>query len=211
MTRLHTLITAAAMTAIASTASASPTPIASADLPNCDPLAALPNVMEELGTVVFPADELITAVATTISLDACPTSDPTTPNSIVSITNQTAFSFTDLHYVADPNTNFKNFDGTINGEFAVKVDNLGINRVLIAEIGGTTALVFEPGETWELILDDWISFAGFGVTDLASIGVPSTIVPDLSSGSFVANLVPEPASAALLACASALLCSRRRR
>ncbi len=186
--------------ALSMQASASLTSINHQDLSDCDTLGPLPNVMDELGTAVFPSDELIDAFANTTSIDACPlNSSANIPNALLVITNLTNLSFRDLHYVADPDTVFSNFDGLINGEEAVLIDNVGVNRPLIAEIGGTQALVFEPGETWEIVLDDWINAVGLNAAQLSSIGVPSIIQPDPSSGSIVATVVPEPASLALMA------------
>ncbi len=213
MTRNHNINILAVITALTTSihASASPTTITHQDLSDCDTLGPLPNVMDELGTVVFPADELISAVANVTSIDACPlNSSVNIPNALLVITNLTNLSFTDLHYVADPATTFSNFDGLINGEEAVVIDNVGVNRPLIAEIGGTQPLVFEPGETWEIVLDDWFSAIGLNAADLSSIGVPSIIAPDPSSGSIVANVVPEPASLALMSLATLTLLKRTR-
>ncbi len=194
------LISTLALTLIASPVLASPTPINHQDLSDCDTLGPLPGIMDELGTGAFPADELISAQFTTTSFDACPlNSDALIPNVLLVITNLTNISFTDLHYVADPSTTFSNYDGLINGQLSVVIDNLGVNRALLAEVGGTLPLVFEPGETWEIVLDDWGNAAGFGAADLGSIGVPSGVPGDLSTGSIVANPVPEPASLILLA------------
>lgn len=185
---------------LASPAIASFTPIQHQDLSDCDTLGPLPNIMDELGTGAFPANELISATFTFTSIDACPlNSDALIPNVLLIITNLTNISFTDLHYVQDPQTTFSNFDGIINGQHAVKLDNVGINRPLIAELGGSQPLVFEPGETWEIVLDDWLTGTGLTPADMGSIGVPSTLVPDPSSGSIVAIPVPEPASLSLLA------------
>jgi hypothetical protein len=202
MTRKYYINISATVTALAMSmqASASFTSISHQDLSDCDTLGPLPNVMDELGTVVFPSDELIGAVAKVTSIDACPlNSSILIPNALLVITNLTNLSFTDLHYVADPGTAFSNFDGIINGQTSVVIDNIGVNRPLVAELGGVLPLVFEPGETWEIVLDDWTNTSGLDAAQLSSIGVPSIIVPDPSSGSIVANLVPEPASASLLA------------
>jgi len=219
MTRnLYTNIFAViAALAMSMQASASLTSVTHQDLSDCDTLGPLPNVMDELGTAVFPADELIAAVANTTSIDACPlNSSINIPNALLVITNLTNLSFKDLHYVADPDTDFSNFDGLINGGKAVLIDDVGVNRPLIAEIGGTQALVFEPGETWEIVLDDWINLTGFNAPEaLGSFGVPSSFVPDPTSpdpstGSIVATLVPEPASLALLGFGGLALCRRHR-
>jgi hypothetical protein len=200
------LLTSLALALMSSPAMAFFTPIQHADLSDCDTLGPLPNVMDELGTNVFPANELIGAISTFTSIDACPlNSDALIPNTLLIITNLTNLSFTDLHYVADPQTTFSNFDGIINGQHAVKIDNVGLNRPLIAELGGTQPLVFEPGETWEVVLDDWLGPAAFTAADLASIGVPSAVIPDPSTGSIVAIPVPEPASLALLGVGLAML------
>lgn len=211
MNRYHTLLTAIAATALTGAASASPVAIQSQDLLNqCDPLAPLPAIMDELGTVVFPNDELISATATTAQGDVCPASNPTIPNQVLLITNLTSVSFTDLHYVADPFTTFSNVDGLINGHDAVKIDNVGVNRPLILELGGSQPLVFEPGEIWEFSLDDWGNAAGFAVTDLASIGVPSAFGLGQSTGSIVANILPEPGTIVLLALGATTLIRRNR-
>lgn len=194
----------------AAPAFASFTPIQYQDLSDCDTLGPLPKVMDELGTGAFPANELISATFTFTSIDACPlNSDQLIPNVLLIITNLTNISFTDLHYVQDPQTTFSNFDGIINGEHAVKIDNVGLNRPLIAELGGTQPLVFEPGETWEIVLDDWLTATGLTPADLGSIGVPSPPVPDPSSGSIVAIPVPEPASLGLLALGTLAIARRR--
>lgn len=194
------LITSLILGLLVSPVLASPTPISDQDLSDCDTLGPLPTIMDELGTGAFPANELISATYTFTSIDACPlNSDQLIPNVLLIITNLTNLSFTDLHYVADPLTTFSNYDGIINGQHAVLLDNVGLNRPLIAEVGGSQALVFEPGETWEIVLDDWLTGTGLTPADLGSIGVPSTLVPDPSSGSIVAIPVPEPASAAVIA------------
>ncbi|GAB4108066.1 MAG: hypothetical protein Kow00105_13950 [Phycisphaeraceae bacterium] len=213
MTRNHARLSAALVTMFTAHASAMPVSVSSADLTgHCDPLAPLPNVVDELGTTaVFPADERIAATFTITQTDACSSSSsPLIPNVLVRITNLTNLSFTDLHYVSDPGTGFTNFDGVINGFEAVRIDNVGVNRPLVGEFGGVQPLVFEPGETWQFILDDWGNATGFGAADLGSIGVPSSIPGgDPSTGSIVAIPVPEPASIGLLTL-GAVACLRRR-
>ena len=212
--RIHLLLCTILIGTLSSQAEASLVTVSSADLPNqCDVLAPLPTIVDELGTSVFPLDELIAASAITPSNapDACSSSSPLIPNVEMRITNLTNRSFTDLHYVSDPGTGFTNFDGVINGFEAVRLDNVGVNRPLILESGGSFPLVFEPNETWTIILDDWMNGAGLGADDLSSIGVPSSVPGDLSSGSIVAiPLIPEPATCSLLLCGVALIVRRVR-
>ena len=216
MTRINHLLTTIFLAVLTLQASASPVAVVSQDLVgHCDVLAPLPAIADELGTTAaFPLDERISATATFTNVDACASSSsPLIPNVELRITNLTNnISFTDLHYVSDPGTGFTNFDGTINAFEAVRLDNVGVNTPLISEFGGSLALVFEPGETWTVILDDWMNGAGFGAADLGSIGVPSSVIPDLSSGSIVAiPVIPEPATASLLAIYGLCAVTRRER
>jgi len=215
MTRINLLLITTFLAALTSQASASPVAVVSQDLVgHCDVLAPLPAISDELGTSAsFPLDERISAVFGVGQVDACTSSsNPTVLNVLLDITNQTNISFTDLHYVADVGTGFTNFDGTINNQEAVRLDNVGVNKPLIAEIGGLQPLVFEPGETWRVILDDWTNAVGLNAADLGSIGVPSAIFPDPSSGSIVAIPgIPEPATASLLAILGLCFATRRER
>lgn len=205
-------LTTLSIALMTSPALASFTTVTHQDLTDCDTLGPLPSIMDELGTGAFPANELISATFSQTQLDACPlNSNGNIPNIILNITNLTNLSFTDLHYVADPSTTFSNFDGLINGALSVVIDNVGVNRPLIAEIGGSLPLVFEPGETWRFILDDWGSVAGIAPADLGSIGVPSGVPGGLSTGSIVAIPVPvpEPASLALVGLGVTALIKRK--
>ena len=213
-TRTHILLATIVMAILACQATASPVSVTSQDLPNqCDPLAPVPAVMDELGTTaVFPLDERISATFTFVNPDVCATSSsPAVPNAELRITNLTTISFTDLHYVTDADTGFTNFDGVINGFEAVRLDNVGVNQPLITEFGGSQPLVFEPGEVWVVVLDDWGNGSGLTPADLGSIGVPSGPAPDLSSGSIVAIPIPEPGSMALAALGLSLLAVLPRR
>lgn len=188
------------------------------DLPNCDTQG--PRVArEELGTgPLFPQDELISAVATATQITACPASDdPTMLNVLMSITNLSGRSWTDLFYVADPDTTFSNYDGYgvsatapgVSG-LAARIDSTGFNRVLLAE-SMTANGVFEVGETWEIILQDWSHPAGFGADMMGSLDFAGASFGDpFSTGSIVQFLVPAPGSAALLGLGGLGLVRRRR-
>lgn len=158
---------------------------------NCDPLW-LPYNVDELGRG-FPKDELINTDTSTVNRSACVNDSPDIPNEKVLIINQTNREFTDLWYVADRETSLSNFDGVVNDQFAFHIDTKGDNRPLVSESIGANG-IFEPGEAWEFIIDDYANSAGVGAWVIDSIGVPS---PDLrSSGSIIA--VPEPSSLCLV-------------
>lgn len=201
-----TLTPIALITLAAAPALASPVGTMFADLAHCDPLAG-PNVADELGlSPVFPTACTIDASSTLTNLSACPTDVPGIANVEVRITNLTGRTFTDLWYVGEQKTGFTNFDGTVNGFEAFRIDAIGVNRPLIFET--TPNGLFEPGETWSFIIDDWTNSSGFLPEHFLSLGVPSGGA--ISSGSIVALAVPGPGAASLLA-ATGLLAMRRRR
>jgi len=88
-----------------------------------DPLV-VPALVHELGNG-FPIWEAIwSATIAATSYAPCPESDEVKmPNMVVLIKNMTGFSWSELWYVADPETALTNNDGTINGGLAFKIDN----------------------------------------------------------------------------------------
>jgi len=163
----------------------------------CDTLD-VPDMVDELGTLEvgftaeFPADELISSGIgsnTGITQDSCtPTAlPPGSTITVVSITNTVipARSFSDLWYVVDDGTVIHNFDGGVSpaNKRAFKIDSVGVHQPLLPETGGTQAGVFEPGETWEFILN---SYSGAGAASaFGSAGVPSSGLS--STGSIIAT------------------------
>lgn len=206
-TTTRTISTAFALLAgAAAPALASPVGTTFADLAHCDPLSG-PSVADELGVApLFPVPCTIDAGAFPTTISACPSDVPGLPNVLLRITNLTGRTFSDLWYVGEQGTGFTNFDGTVNGMEAFRIDDVGVNRPLISE--SIPNGLFEPGETWAFVIDDWFNGAGFSAADLTSIGVPSG--GGLSSGSIIAVELPGPGAASLLA-ASGLLIIRRRR
>ncbi|MBA7694134.1 hypothetical protein ES703_102741 [subsurface metagenome] len=96
--------------------------------------------------------------------------------------------WTDLWYVADPETALTNDDGWINGELAFKIDAVGVNTPLVWESVAFDG-IFIPGETWEFIIQNYTNQLGLAPSLLGSIGVPSS--PDtISTGSIIA--IPAP-------------------
>lgn len=187
------------------------------DVAQCDNHGFL-RAIEELGDgPLFPQDELIQTVWTLTPQSACPGSDdPNIPNVLVDMRNLSGRAWTDLFYVADPETFISNVDGMAMSYAApgvitpaFRIDALGMNKNLVFESMGSNH-IFEPGESWQFIIDDYANAAGiapsFGSLDFAGASGGDAI----SSGSIVQFVVPAPGSAALLGLAG-LACLRRRR
>jgi hypothetical protein len=189
MTKLITICAVALILAVSGTAQASPTEVTYVD-GRQDPLWVPPWV-DELGIApAFPADELILSIDTFTDWIPCTANfDPGgPPNVLVSITNLTGKSWWDLWYVADPETTLTNDDGWINGQLAFKIDAAGVNLPLIFE-SKTPDGIFEVGETWNFVIQNYANVFGLAPSALGTIGVPS--VGDLvSSGSIIA--IPAP-------------------
>jgi hypothetical protein len=178
-----------------------------------DPLIIEPADWHELGNG-FPPDELIDSQWFLTDQTACfdGSDDPAVPNALVEIINLTPIFWHDLHYVADPETFLTNFDGFIgnaglnDAEEAFRIDNIGINVPLVFE-SMTPDLVFEPGEIWQFIIQDYGNQFGGPPSDFGSIGIASlsTGWPP-STGSIIA--IPLPGTLALLG--AGLLVGRRR-
>jgi hypothetical protein len=164
----------------------------------------------------FPDPEAIASKSTTANLNVCTTStnDPTIPDYEVTIKNLTPTFWTDLFFVADVLNSFSNFDGVIDGGLAMKLDTVGVNTPLIAEIGGVIGLVFEPGEEWVFIVEDWADLQTPGgpphLFNSIGVGVGSPAPP--STASIVADPIraPEPVGLAVFALLMAVLTHFRR-
>ncbi|MCC6679693.1 MAG: PEP-CTERM sorting domain-containing protein [Phycisphaeraceae bacterium] len=189
---------------------AMPTSVVVEDTPRQDPLV-LPQLVDELGNMPpFPPDEWITSSDVLTPYIPCPVDyEPGgPPNVLVSITNMTPTFWTELHYVADPDTLLTNDDGFINGGLAFRIDYGGLNTPLVFE-SFAPDMIFAPGETWEFVIQNYMSpwggpasaFTSIGVGGFSPAGPPST-------GSIIALVVPEPASLILLA-GGMLLLTRR--
>ncbi len=208
---------------------ATPTKVAYLDVSTCDPLF-IPQVVDELGSpiVPFPGDELIDHQDLGPSpVAVCPTDDPLVPDALVKIVNLTNRTFTQVWYIADRETTISNVDGFAEDDaiansgvpisnYAFRIDNAisdpnGIHHPLLFESNPNG--LFDPGETWEFVLQDYSNllnyppdaFVSFGVGS-ASIDIPGALG---SSGSIVA--IPEPQAGSLLGLAMACAGAVRRR
>ncbi|TFG82993.1 MAG: hypothetical protein E4H19_12210 [Chromatiales bacterium] len=170
------------------------------DVPNCDPLF-VPQLVDEIGLAVggFPPGELLASADIGPGPPVCLPSDGPPLDFIVSITNLNAVSFTEVWYVADPDTSISNFDGFVmplGGTFleAFRIDTVGINTPLLFESFAADG-VWSPGETWDFVIQDYLNAAGLLPSALGSIGLGSPI--PLSSGSIIAIpvVIPIPAAA----------------
>ena len=209
------VITLCVQLMLISAAWAIPTDVFSEDLPEQDPLF-VPNFVHELGTNVvagipypFPPEEEIAAVDTITEQRACeedPPDDPGIPNALVMMTNKTTMNWRDVWYVADPETGLSNWDGLVNDTFAFKIDRVGVNRPLVSESFLPNNGIFEAGETWQFIIQDYTNLLLLPASALGSVGVPS-FGDQASSGSIIA--IPEPVTMVLLAMGGVALVRRR--
>jgi len=187
------------------------------DLPEQDPLRG-PQVVDELGLwwADFPPDEAIEAFDEFTERTACPYppgDNPSIPNALVWMTNLTRTAWTEVWYVADGRdpfmpmeTSLTNYDGLVNQALAFKIDYGGMNQPLVYEdmiLDG----IFQPGETWAFIIQDYQNMFGLPASMLGSFGVPS-FGDSMSSGSIIA--IPEPMTLALLGLGGLLLRKRRK-
>lgn len=147
----------------------------------------------------FPDDEAISSTAFEAGGFDCPGFNlPLLPDFIITITNLTDIEWVDLFFVADDGITVGNKDGTIKSGDAFKIDTVGINTPLLSE-SIDADLVFDPGEEWTFFVLDW-GLPGAFPTPFASIGVGEDSVGISASwASIVANPIPEPASAELIA------------
>ena len=217
------LITSLCVLFASTTVLAVPTQVFYTDGPQ-DPLF-VPEFVHELGTsAIFPQNELIEAVATqtdeTVCLDPDTPDDPAIINALVSMKNLTGIAWKEVWYVADsPETRHTNYDGWVGGMAglapgtAFRIDRkfndpLGIHHPLIAE-SMTQDGIFEIGETWNFVIQDYSNVLGLSAAALDSIGVPST-GNSISSGSIIAVAVPEPITICMLGFGALSLLRKRK-
>ena len=172
----------------------------------------LPDWSHELG-IGFPLDEEISASWTITTYTPCPQQyQGIGQNILVVMTNLSGLHWYDVTYVSDPETTITNDDlELVNSEQSFLIDYIGNNIPLISESLNPDA-VFEPGETWEFVIQDYVNTFGLApsafsswdsINFLGQIGSQSG-GDTVSTGSIIAN-IPEPTTMLLLGIGGLLL------
>ena len=212
--KLFNLLIALAAGAMLSTSTlAVPTTVTFLDTPKCDVLSVPPQV-DELGTNVFPLNELISSqFLGTTTQTACIMNAGLFLGYGVQITNLSGINWGQVWYCGNTETAISNDDGLISGEEGFLINNAAgdLNKPLIGESISNDG-VFQAGETWKFLIDGYGNPSGLPPSAFGNIGVPDPL-GSMASGNIIATqAIPEPSAMTMvLIGACALLATRRRR
>jgi hypothetical protein len=192
--------------------------------PRCDPVPDQPLPHEIGETAVFPVDELIDVLVFT-GTPICVPDDGAPNDFLVSITNLSPFPYVNLFFVADEDVFVGNSDGVVADlagapgivADAFRIDGTvtvtGLNDNLLFESLAINE-IFEPGETWEFLVTNFVVPAGgvpTPVFDSPGLFAGSSVGVPLSNASILATQIPEPSTALLLGIGLSGLAFLRRR
>lgn len=213
---LFSMLSGLVMTAVP--AGATIVVITAVDLPGCDVLY-VPSVplAEEFGNPdTFPEGEWINHMSSPSSQTVCDTplidpvngviDNPLISNRRITIENLQTFDIPDLFYVVGGASNqipagtFSNYDGMVNGAFAMQIDRIGVNRPLVFESLDQDQ-IFQAGEIWQFVVQDYVG-QGTGGAFFSPGIVGNDTLPSI--------IVPEPAGIALSVLGGLLVLRRRR-
>lgn len=211
------LFTVAITSLLTTSALALPVNVVHVDTPACDPLFIPSDGVHEIGDAgVFPADESLFATNQGPSnFIACPlTNNTAVADPVVEIRNLSGRDWLEVWYVANPETTISNFDGEANDiafaplQEAFRIDNDikdpgGVHHPLIFE-SMTPDGIWEAGESWRFILQDYANLLSLSPAAIDSLGVGNASAAGpvgslTSSGSIIGiTEIPEPATCLLL-------------
>ena len=206
------LIALAAAATISTSALGVPTTVTFLDTPKCDVLSVPPQV-DELGTNVFPLNELISSqFLGTTTQTACIMNAGLFLGYGVQITNLSGINWGQVWYCGNTETAISNDDGLISGEEGFLINNAAgdLNKPLIGESISNDG-VFQAGETWKFLIDGYGNTSGLVPSAFGNIGVRDPL-GSVASGNIIATqAIPEPSAMTMFLVGGCVLLAARKR